>query len=78
MLKLRHPVSLLIITLLVLLGVLRTFSTPEPVGAVRRGRRETTQNTQQNQQGDEQQGYRVSEFQHRSRLRRLVMGCSRQ
>jgi hypothetical protein len=33
MLKLRHPVSLLIITLLVLLGVLRTFSTPEPVGA---------------------------------------------
>ena len=33
MLKLRHPVSLLLITLLVLLGVLRTFSTPAPVGA---------------------------------------------
>jgi hypothetical protein len=33
MLKLRHPVSLLLITLLMLLGVLRTFSTPAPVGA---------------------------------------------
>jgi len=33
MLKLRHPVALALITLLVLLGVLRTFSTPSPVGA---------------------------------------------
>jgi hypothetical protein len=33
MLKLRHPVSLILITLLVFLGVLRTFSTPAPVGA---------------------------------------------
>jgi len=33
MLKLRHPVSLLLISLLVFLGVLRTFSTPAPVGA---------------------------------------------
>ncbi|MEJ2384457.1 MAG: M28 family peptidase [Xanthomonadales bacterium] len=33
MLKLRHPVSLLLITLLILLGVLRGFSTPAPNGA---------------------------------------------
>jgi hypothetical protein len=33
MLKLRHPISLLLIALLILMGVLRTFSTPAPVGA---------------------------------------------
>jgi hypothetical protein len=33
MLKLRHPLSLLVISLLVMLGVLRSYSTPEPVGA---------------------------------------------
>ena len=33
MLRLRHPVSLLLICALVLLGVLRSFSSPEPVGA---------------------------------------------
>ena len=33
MLRLRHPVSLLLICALVLMGVLRTFSAPEPVGA---------------------------------------------
>jgi len=33
MLKLRHPISLLVIALLVFLGVLRTFSTPSPIGA---------------------------------------------
>ena len=33
MLKLRHPLSLLIISLLVMLGVLRSYSTPSPVGA---------------------------------------------
>ena len=33
MLRLRHPVSLLLICALVLLGVLRSFSAPEPVGA---------------------------------------------
>ena len=33
MLKLRHPLSLLIIGLLVMLGVLRSYSTPAPVGA---------------------------------------------
>lgn len=33
MLKLRHPVSLLIICLLVMFGVLRTYSPPSPVGA---------------------------------------------
>ncbi len=33
MLRLRHPLSLLIISLLVMFGVLRSFSTPEPVGA---------------------------------------------
>jgi hypothetical protein len=32
MLKLRHPISLMLIALLILLGVLRTFSTPAPVG----------------------------------------------
>jgi hypothetical protein len=33
MLKLRHPISLLVICLLVMLGVLRSFSPPSPVGA---------------------------------------------
>ena len=33
MLRLRHPVSLLVIGLLVMLGVLRSFSTPSPVDA---------------------------------------------
>lgn len=33
MLKLRHPISLLVIALLVFVGVLRSFSTPSPVGA---------------------------------------------
>jgi hypothetical protein len=33
MLKLRHPISLLLIALLILMGVLRTFSTPAPVDA---------------------------------------------
>lgn len=33
MLRLRHPISLLVITLLVLFGVLRSYSTPAPVGA---------------------------------------------
>ncbi len=33
MLRLRHPISLLAICLLVLLGVLRSYSTPAPVGA---------------------------------------------
>jgi len=33
MLKLRHPLSLLLITLVVLLGVLRSYSTPSPVDA---------------------------------------------
>src|SRR5210317_2005284 len=33
MLQLRHPLSLLVISLLVMLGVLRSYSTPEPVGA---------------------------------------------
>ncbi|MCW8872023.1 MAG: M20/M25/M40 family metallo-hydrolase, partial [Xanthomonadales bacterium] len=33
MLLLRHPISLLLITLLVLLGVLRSYSTPSPVDA---------------------------------------------
>ena len=33
MLKLRHPVSLLLIACALLLGVLRTFSTPAPMGA---------------------------------------------
>ena len=33
MLRLRHPLSLLLIALLVLLGVLRSYSTPSPVGA---------------------------------------------
>ncbi len=33
MLRLRHPVSLLLLCVLVLLGVLRSFSAPEPVGA---------------------------------------------
>jgi hypothetical protein len=33
MLKLRHPISLLLIALLILSGVLRTFSTPAPVDA---------------------------------------------
>lgn len=33
MLRLRHPLSLLLIGVVVLLGVLRSFSTPEPVGA---------------------------------------------
>ena len=33
MLRLRHPLSLLLIAFLVLLGVLRSFSTPSPVGA---------------------------------------------
>lgn len=33
MLKLRHPVALLLICLLVMLGVLRSFSPPSPVGA---------------------------------------------
>ncbi len=33
MLRLRHPISLLFIVLLVLLGVMRSFSTPAPVGA---------------------------------------------
>jgi hypothetical protein len=33
MLKLRHPLSLLIISLLVMLGVLRSYDTPAPVGA---------------------------------------------
>ena len=31
MLKLRHPISLLLISFLVMLGVLRTYSTPTPV-----------------------------------------------
>jgi len=33
MLRLRHPLSLLIISLLIMFGVLRTYSPPEPVGA---------------------------------------------
>ena len=33
MLRLRHPLSLLIISLLIMFGVLRTYSAPEPVGA---------------------------------------------
>jgi len=33
MLRLRHPISLLLICALVMLGVLRSFSAPEPVGA---------------------------------------------
>lgn len=33
MLRLRHPLSLLLISILVMLGVLRTYSTPSPVGA---------------------------------------------
>ena len=33
MLRLRHPISLFLIALLVLFGVLRSFSTPSPVGA---------------------------------------------
>jgi hypothetical protein len=33
MLKLRHPISLLVIILLVMAGVLRSYSTPSPVGA---------------------------------------------
>lgn len=33
MLRLRHPISLLVIALLVLIGVLRSYSTPAPVGA---------------------------------------------
>lgn len=33
MLRLRHPLSLLLIGFLVMLGVLRTYSTPSPVGA---------------------------------------------
>jgi len=33
MLRLRHPISLLLITLLILLGVLRSYSTPAPVDA---------------------------------------------
>jgi acetylornithine deacetylase/succinyl-diaminopimelate desuccinylase-like protein len=33
MLRLRHPVSLLIIFLLVMLGVMRSYSAPAPVGA---------------------------------------------
>lgn len=33
MLQLRHPISLLVIALLVMLGVLRSYSTPSPVGA---------------------------------------------
>jgi len=33
MLRLRHPLSLLLISFLVMLGVLRTYSTPSPVGA---------------------------------------------
>jgi hypothetical protein len=33
MLRLRHPISLLLILFVVLLGVLRTFSTPTPMGA---------------------------------------------
>jgi hypothetical protein len=33
MLKLRHPLSLLLITLVVLMGVLRSYSTPSPVDA---------------------------------------------
>jgi hypothetical protein len=33
MLKLRHPISLLVISLLVMFGVLRSYSTPQPVGA---------------------------------------------
>jgi len=33
MLKLRHPISLLLITLVVMLGVLRSYSTPSPVDA---------------------------------------------
>jgi hypothetical protein len=33
MLRLRHPLSLLIISLLILFGVLRSYSPPEPVGA---------------------------------------------
>jgi hypothetical protein len=32
MLKLRHPISLLVITLLIMLGVLRSFSTPSIIG----------------------------------------------
>jgi hypothetical protein len=33
MLQLRHPLSLLIISLLIMFGVLRTYSSPEPLGA---------------------------------------------
>ena len=33
MLKLRHPISLLLICLLVMIGVLRSYSSPSPVGA---------------------------------------------
>jgi hypothetical protein len=33
MLRLRHPISLLVICLLVLMGVLRSYSSPSPVGA---------------------------------------------
>ncbi len=32
MLKLRHPISLLVIAILVMIGVLRSFSTPAPIG----------------------------------------------
>jgi hypothetical protein len=33
MLKLRHPISLLVIALLIMFGVLRSFATPSPIGA---------------------------------------------